>query len=683
MSIRVIPGDSVNRICASQVIDSVSACIRELVENALDAGSDSISVRIRGKCEEIEVADNGCGIPEEDWKQVCEAHSTSKLESYDQIYSMHSKLYGFRGEALSAICRLSQMTRISTRTPTMESGRVLIYDNSGHLYNSSDRISKSIGTTVTIYGLFKDSLPVRYIEALNSFKRELKIVRQQITELAIANHDSKFDFVVDGKTLFCSRGGLDSYEVYKQVVSSGCDLVRIKYSDMSSSLQIQGWVASPDSKIIGNAFSNGFPSQFFFINRKPLVPPKWVAKSISNEVQASFIIFVDSIGDRGVDRNASVDKRTVIFTAEVQEQISGIIRQAIIDSTKSKRVRDMTGPRIEFRCSNINQCRSYENSEGQEERKGKRPVKNASARVPANWKIEKLQYTTDPNNSNSLEPSTSPNLVKLDPVNSSAFPGNPENQDVLLNQENADTEDLLPAQRSMSARDLISIPMTPRIENGSSAIPVSFHKEMFLKMEIVGQFNNGFIITRLEMESPQLFLVDQHAANEKFLFEQYYNGIQVHPQALLSPKRLRMSPCQEETAWQYRDRLSSSGFKLSFEEHELPGSRVSVHSLPTLTGIGFNRSAALTTNDLLEILGRLGDDDPPNGSHLLSLVGSVRTMFASKACRTAVMVGDILTQTRMSEVICNLAILDSPWNCPHGRPTVKHLLSYADLDHLV
>ena len=116
-----------------------------------------------------------------------------------------------------------------------------------------------------------------------------------------------------------------------------------------------------------------------------------------------------------------------------------------------------------------------------------------------------------------------------------------------------------------------------------------------------------------------------------------------------------------------------------------PGNRVKLLSLPTLSGVGFNRSASLTVADLMEILEKLEDDasSAGNGScELLKLLGSVRAMLASKACRTAVMVGDSLNSSRMTEIVQSLATLDQPWNCPHGRPTLKHLLSLDDLRNL-
>jgi DNA mismatch repair ATPase MutL len=211
--------------------------------------------------------------------------------------------------------------------------------------------------------------------------------------------------------------------------------------------------------------------------------------------------------------------------------------------------------------------------------------------------------------------------------------------------------------------------------------PLNFSKEFFNRMEILGQFNNGFIIARLS--EGELFLIDQHAANEKFLFEQYFDTIRVNAQVLIIPIKLRLKPWIEEIILEHVEVLGDNGFGILYAEEGVPGERIALRTLPTLSGIGFNRSAALSINDFLDIVHRLDDESAGmNVSERLGLLkslSSVRAMFASKACRTAVMVGDPLDFKRMNEIVTSLSTLQQPWNCPHGRPTMKHLLSISDL----
>jgi DNA mismatch repair protein PMS2 len=190
--------------------------------------------------------------------------------------------------------------------------------------------------------------------------------------------------------------------------------------------------------------------------------------------------------------------------------------------------------------------------------------------------------------------------------------------------------------------------------------------------------------------SSELFLIDQHAANEKYLFEEYYRKIKLDYQRLIIPIKIRAPPWIEEVVVEHKDILAKNGF-LADIGNDTDGNRcILLNSLPTLSGIGFNRSAALTVKDFMEMTEALNDGDVVLSQSksdtdplcLLKLLSCVRSHLASKACRTAIMVGDPLTPAKMTEIVHALSSLDQPWNCPHGRPTMKHLLSLEDLNML-
>lgn len=238
---------TVDRICASQVIPDMNACIKELVENALDSGGSSVSIRIRKEGSEIEVCDNGSGISKHDWDSVCLPHSTSKLLNDSALVNEIVSTHGFRGEALAAMCVLSGGLKITTRTSSMESGHILEFGPDGTL--SPDRclpISRSIGTTVTLVDLFRHSLPVRYLEAQKRFKKDLRVLSHMITELAIINCSKRFELLVDGKAMVVSNGNCaDEYESYKKLVN-GPEMVAFGFSLASvPDFRISGWISPP------------------------------------------------------------------------------------------------------------------------------------------------------------------------------------------------------------------------------------------------------------------------------------------------------------------------------------------------------------------------------------------------------------------------------------------------------
>ncbi|KAG1326253.1 DNA mismatch repair protein PMS1 [Cocos nucifera] len=202
-----------------------------------------------------------------------------------------------------------------------------------------------------------------------------------------------------------------------------------------------------------------------------------------------------------------------------------------------------------------------------------------------------------------------------------------------------------------------------------------FRKEDFGRMEVVGQFNLGFIIGKLDDD---LFIIDQHAADEKCNFEQLSQSTTLNLQPLLQPMRLELSPEEEVVASMHMEVIRRNGFVLMEDAHAPPGHRFLLKAVP------FSKSITFGAEDVKDLICTLADsqeDCSIIGSYKMDTSDSicpsrVRAMLASRACRTSVMIGDPLTRKQMQQILHNLADLKSPWNCPHGRPTMRHL---ADL----
>lgn len=215
-------------------------------------------------------------------------------------------------------------------------------------------------------------------------------------------------------------------------------------------------------------------------------------------------------------------------------------------------------------------------------------------------------------------------------------------------------------------------------------LELSFDKADFCNMVIVGQFNLGFIVTRL---GSNLFVVDQHASDEKSTFERLQGMLKLQRQPLLFPVDLGLSPSEELTVREHPDVFALNGF--TFREDPETG-RLALSATP----LG-RKSSNLGPDDVRELIGVLqGDDVEAHGAGLLPLwtttksskgrksttiprPSRVRAMLASKACRSSVMIGKALTKKDMRRIVDRLSELESPWNCPHGRPTMRHLYTLA------
>ncbi|CDP03504.1 unnamed protein product [Coffea canephora] len=200
-----------------------------------------------------------------------------------------------------------------------------------------------------------------------------------------------------------------------------------------------------------------------------------------------------------------------------------------------------------------------------------------------------------------------------------------------------------------------------------------FKKEDFERMKVIGQFNLGFIIAKLDHD---LFIVDQHAADEKYNYERLSQSTVLNQQPLLQPLRLELSPEEEIVTSMHMDIIRRNGFSLEEDVHAPPGQRFKIKAVPFSKNIIFG---VADVKDLLSILADSQGECSIIGSYRSDTADSVcpprvRAMLASRACRSSVMVGDPLGRNEMQKILEHLAGLKSPWNCPHGRPTMRHLV---------
>nr|QDO16351.1 PMS1-like protein [Lingulodinium polyedra] len=244
---------------------------------------------------------------------------------------------------------------------------------------------------------------------------------------------------------------------------------------------------------------------------------------------------------------------------------------------------------------------------------------------------------------------------------------------------------------------------------GAESTAFKFDKSCFSQMRVIGQFNLGFIIAALRTKgkdddepgragaaapagSLQLFIIDQHASDEKFRFEGLNRESRIDRQPLVTPHHLQLTPAQEQLAESHRQVFQLNGFELRRDEARPPGRRLRLASLPSCQGLVFGEK---DVHDLLYNLeeaeaeqSRPSTQDASARGGLLDLSGhralwsstalprppKVWQLLACRACRGAVMIGKALRVAEMEKILANLSSLQQPWNCPHGRPTMRHLI---------
>ncbi|GFY69738.1 mismatch repair endonuclease PMS2 [Trichonephila inaurata madagascariensis] len=198
-------------------------------------------------------------------------------------------------------------------------------------------------------------------------------------------------------------------------------------------------------------------------------------------------------------------------------------------------------------------------------------------------------------------------------------------------------------------------------QNAEEELKKEISKEDFSSMKIIGQFNLGFILTRL---NDDLFIIDQHATDEKYNFEQLQKETVLETQLLLQPQDLNLTAVTETILIDSLHVFEMNGFKFKINEEKPSGQRVQLVSVPVSRNWSFGKE------DVDELIFMLTD-------HPIRMVrpSRVNQMFASRACRKSVMIGTALTTPMMKKLVTHMGEIEQPWNCPHGRPTIRHLFN--------
>eukprot|EP00736_Rhodelphis_marinus_P010706 Rmarinus@m.13179 len=198
-----------------------------------------------------------------------------------------------------------------------------------------------------------------------------------------------------------------------------------------------------------------------------------------------------------------------------------------------------------------------------------------------------------------------------------------------------------------------------------SELSLVIQKEDFLRMHVVGQFNLGFIIARKHND---LFIVDQHASDEKYNFEKLQESTVMSVQRLIRPVDPELTAAQELVVMNNLEVFQKNGFEFVVDENKPPTQRLGLTTLP------FSKNWTFGVSDVHELVSLL--EESPGQQCRPSRVSA---MFASRACRKSIMVGTALNHEQMQRVLTHMATIDQPWNCPHGRPTMRHVLNLNDV----
>eukprot|EP00210_Caulerpa_lentillifera_P001133 g1092.t1 len=681
----------VHRLCSAQVIASPAFAVKELIENALDAGGDNIEIRLTEYgIDRIEVRDNGCGINPEQFSYLSKKHHTSKLEAFSDLE--HITSFGFRGEALSSLCCVSDVV-IITRSKSSEIGHRLEFDNEGEIQSKSLE-SREIGTSVILTNFFKN-LPVREKELRRNTRKEYNQLLRIVQSYALVSTQIKI--------LCTNQLKQKAPAVVVSTIAAGSLLENItcifgsKTVDTLAPLDI----AFPHGELIGFISKSPEESsrvsgerQFFFMNQRPVEIPK--IKKLLNSIYRSeccasktyppvlFLHFL--LPQNRVDVNLTPDKQSVLIQDE--PEIIEIMQMKILELWEQNRSVFKTNTQVESkagRTEGINfflepteETTTKEEEKEEEEKKDIdisfiTPVKLMSTEnsiiksevkqtaTVLKRKAPEMEFEDDTvfkrKDVGDLGPtpqqfipklnlgeikkkltqrktqSKSPHHYKVNHPSIKLPPGTPTNLQGVFSEDKVDQE-------------------MDRI----------FNKASFQDLDVIGQFNLGFILAKHHSD---VYIIDQHSSDEKSTFENLMETTQITRQPLISPLSLHLSAVEADVIRSHIYLFDLNGFQ--FDGIEDMTNELKLIAVPC------SQNQMFTEADLFELIQKIQseefhDSQPPSKKRRLEqplLNGGiprpdkVRSMLAMRACRASVMIGSPLTLQQMIKIVHRYSAMES------------------------
>ena len=570
MHIQRLPDDVASQIAAGEVVERPASVVKELVENALDAGASKIDIRIEqaGKSL-IEVADDGSGIPLEDLDLAVTKHATSKLRTAEDLF--HIQTLGFRGEALASIGSISRLSVIS-RTAEQKMGGKIIVD--GGKLVLREQIGAPVGTVIQVQNLFYN-VPAR-LKFLKRDTTERQQIENFISRYAIAYPLIRFLLIVDGKTVFQTNGKGNQREIVAQLY--GIDLARqmLEVNLEEDDLQIRGLI-SPISLTRSNR-----KEITFFINGR------WVQDTplTSALLQAYHTLLM-------VGRYPMA----VLFIELPPEEVDVNVHPAKAE--------------VRFR----NPDRLFSTVQ-----RAVRRALMAHSPVPivqsSGWQTARL---------NSWEGERNPDPAWQMQIQTT----------------------------STSLGDDSTITSKPNDQSTTSTSPIPSGQIPLLRL--IGQVGNVYLVA----EGPDgIYLIDQHAAHERVLFEKLIRQQgTLTKQPLLTPIVMHLPPAQSSLLAEQLVALSHLGFQVD----EFGDNTFRIYSIPAMFSTGDPTAAIRSLVEDFE------EDEAP-------FQEEIETKIAARVCkRMAVKAGQVMALEEQKALIRELEACESPRTCPHGRPTMIHL----------
>lgn len=623
--IAVLSQNTIDKIAAGEVVERPASVVKELVENAIDAGATAITVEIKeGGISFIRVTDNGGGIPKEQVPLAFLRHATSKITQAEDLLQITS--LGFRGEALSSISAVSQM-EVITKAPEDFMG--VRYVIEGGQEKVLEDVGAPNGTTMLVRNLFFNT-PARK-KFLKTAMTEAGYVSSYMEQLALSHHNISFKYMVNGQLRLHTSGNANLkdviYGIYGRDITR--ELLPVQYE--ASGLSISGFIGKPSIARGNRNFEN------YYINGR-YVKSKLLMKAIEEAYKPymmqhkyPFVCLQYDIHGEDVDVNVHPTKMEVRF--QNQSAVYNATYDLITDALAGKEII----PEVSL---TPNPAAVKKQPQPKEE---KIPVpepfeKNRIAE-------EKPVYAPIGLRPASAEPKTESKTV---PISVSA-PVKPKESEIQTKPEEQKKETFPQEQPEIAKAEQLEL-----FDNRLLS------KEARVHHRIIGQLFDTYWLVEYDNK---FYIIDQHAAHEKVLYERFlkeFANKEIISQMVSPPSLVSLNLQESNLLKANLEIFREFGFEIS----EFGGKEYSIHAVPAnIYGISVQEL-------FIQILDSLEQE------HVSKTPNILAERIATAACKAAVKGNNRLSVKEADALIDELLGLENPYNCPHGRPTIISMTKY-------
>ena len=672
--IHVLDQVTIDKIAAGEVIERPASIVKELVENAIDAGATSVTVEIKdGGISLIRIMDNGCGIPHEEVRSAFLRHSTSKISSVEDL--AHISSLGFRGEALSSIAAVTQ-TELITKTEEEELGTRYVIEGGKEI--SIEETGAPDGTTFLVRQLFYN-VPARR-KFLKTPMTEAGHVQDLLMHLALSHPEVAFIFLNNGqeKLRTSGSGKLKDviYNVYGRDVAA--NLLDIDYE--KGGLRITGYLGKPVITRGNRNFEN------FFVNGRYVKSPM-ISKSLEDayrdftmQHKFPFAVLHFHVDGEQIDVNVHPTKMELRF--QRQQDVYNTVFEGVH--------RRLLEPEL-IQQAEVPDPVASDAKEGAEARTAKESPfllkPRTPGNVPAGARPVSRPAVPDAGKPENSDASESPVVQPAAGVAARSGEKNEASQeskeevrdeDYFIRKmrervmayhnraSSAEVSDKSGIYRQEEQADRIREAAVYNAQPAEKAVQskprqLDLFEENFLKRDVraeyklIGQVFDTYWLVQYQ---DSLYIIDQHAAHERVLYERTLKGMKTREftsQYLSPPIILSLSMQEAELLKENMDRFARIGFEIE----PFGGEEYAVRAVPdNLFGIAKKEL-------LMEMI-----DDLADGISSSMTPELIDEKVASMSCKAAVKGNNRLSAQEVNALIGELLTLDNPYHCPHGRPTI-------------